>query len=111
MKNHTKIYFNALGYYPEDGCMCECCDKPATDIHHIERRGMGGTTNPESDSIYNLMALCRNCHEEYGDKVKYKRWLKIKHLRMVVQRGARLMNIYQEVNYKDNQIIFKGEIE
>ena len=106
---HTDIYFNALGLYKEDTALCELCGKPATDVHHLERRGMGGTSNPESNSIFNLMALCRYCHDKYGDKVKHKRWLKTKHLRMITQRGARLLGIYEEVNFKPNEIIFTGE--
>ena len=106
---HTDIYFNALGYYKEDMAQCEICGKPATEIHHIERRGLGGTKNPESNCLANIMAICRECHIEYGDKVKYKRMLKIKHLRLITQRFARVLGIYQEVDFKYNQIIFKGE--
>jgi len=109
MKNHTKIYFNALGLYPEDGCNCEICNQRAVDIHHIERRGMGGTTNPEKDSIFNLIAVCRECHDRYGDKVKYKRSMKVKHMRFLMQRGSQLLGIFQEVNFKENGIEFIGE--
>jgi hypothetical protein len=50
------------------------CGKTAVDIHHIEARGMGGTTT--KDVIENLMCLCRECHLKYGDKKQYKEWLK-----------------------------------
>ena len=46
------------------------------DIHHIERRGMGGG---EKDYIENLMAVCRSCHVRYGDKKQYMELLKSKH--------------------------------
>ena len=118
MSDYKDIYYKALGLYKVDTALCEICGKPAVDIHHIERRGMGGTTNPESNSIFNLMALCRDCHIEYGDKVKYKRWLKVKHMRMLMQKGARLLGIYEDVEFKnvkprgrerEEWIIFKGE--
>lgn len=36
----------------------------------------GGKTK---DEIENLMALCRRCHIEYGDKKEHKEFLKEKH--------------------------------
>lgn len=49
---------------------CEVCKGKAVDIHHIDCRGMGGSK--EKDTIENLMALCRNCHNIFGDK---KQWI------------------------------------
>ena len=51
----------------------EVCESRAVDIHHIHRRGIGG--NPNADTIENLMAVCRSCHVEYGDKKEYLEWL------------------------------------
>ena len=109
MQKHTKIYFDAMGYYPTEHRGCEVCGTTAVDIHHIEARGMGGSSNPEKDSIFNLMALCRSCHDKFGDKVKYKRWLKVLHLRKIMQRGSLLLGVFHEVNFNDNEIIFTGE--
>jgi hypothetical protein len=53
------------------------CGKVGNDLHHIEARGMGGTTT--KDVIENLMCLCRECHIKYGDKKQYKEWLKSVH--------------------------------
>jgi 5-methylcytosine-specific restriction endonuclease McrA len=50
------------------------------DIHHIERRGMGGT---KQDKIENLMALCRKCHIEKGDKKQFKKELKTIHNKLI----------------------------
>lgn len=66
MKNHTKVYLEHFGIDEEDPFIpCEVCEARAVDIHHIESRGMGGSK--KKDDITNLMALCRNCHIQYGD--------------------------------------------
>jgi hypothetical protein len=73
MKNHTKIYFDYFGYDKNSFIECEVCGAKAVDIHHIERRGMGGSKS--ADAIENIMALCRKHHEEFGDKKQWKEWL------------------------------------
>ena len=77
MKQHTKIYMKYFGYGVEDFIPCELCNSRAVDIHHISARGMGGTK--EADRIENLMALCRSCHIEYGDKKEHLDKLIITH--------------------------------
>ena len=77
MKKHTKVYLNHFGYDESDWIGCEVCNSTAVDIHHIEARGMGGSGT--KDNIENLMALCRDCHLLFGDKVKFKQMLKILH--------------------------------
>ena len=72
MKKHTKIYFKYFDYIGADFIPCEVCGSQAVDIHHIEARGMGGS---DKDAIENLMAVCRSCHIQYGDKKQYKDWL------------------------------------
>ena len=74
MKKHTKIYLDYFGYGIEDFIPCECCGTKAVDLHHIFRRGMGGSK--EADTIENIMALCREHHIEYGDKKQYIEYLK-----------------------------------
>lgn len=69
MKKHTKVYMDYFGYGPEDFISCEVCGTRAVDIHHISARGMGGSKT--KDDIQNLMALCRECHIEYGDKKQH----------------------------------------
>jgi len=66
-----------MGYDDTDYIPCECCNKPATDIHHIHARGMGGRGS--ADEISNLMALCRKCHEHYGDKTAWRPFLTERH--------------------------------
>lgn len=77
MRKHTKIYLDYFGYDDSDYIQCELCPNPAVDIHHIDARGMGGRKS--ADTIENLMALCRKCHDKYGDKKQYKEFLKQKH--------------------------------
>jgi hypothetical protein len=69
MKQHTKIYFDYFGYDVTDFIPCEICEKKAIDINHIKPRGMGGSK--KADNIENLMAVCRECHIEYGDKKQH----------------------------------------
>jgi len=78
MKAHVKAYLSAAGYTVGDYIPCEMCGmREATDIHHIERRGMGG--RKDADNPSNLMALCRQCHMEYGDKKQHKARLQAIH--------------------------------
>jgi hypothetical protein len=65
MKKHVKIYLKHFNYSVADFVPCEVCESKATDIHHIDARGMGGRAS--ADVISNLMALCRSCHEAHGD--------------------------------------------
>lgn len=77
MKSHTKIYLKHFGYDTSDFIPCEICGAKAVDINHIDARGMGGSKT--KDTIENLMAVCRACHIEKGDKKQYKEELKAVH--------------------------------
>lgn len=77
MQKHTKLYLKHFGYDVTDFIPCEVCGAKAVDIHHIEPRGMGGSK--KADTIDNLMALCRECHIEFGDKKQHKFRLHICH--------------------------------
>ena len=81
MQKHTKTYFSYFGiesYVDGSHDYIECsipeCGKESNDLHHIEARGMGGSKY--RDVIENLIPLCREHHEEYGDVPKHKEWLK-----------------------------------
>lgn len=65
---------DAYGYDESSFIPCEICDNEAQDIHHIERRGMGGSK--EKDFPENLMALCRTDHNSYGDIEQFKELLR-----------------------------------
>lgn len=57
MVAHVKNYLKHFDYGETDILLCECCQRQAVDIHHIQGRGKG------KDVIENIMALCRRCHE------------------------------------------------
>lgn len=80
MTKYLKTYLDYFNLDAGDFIACEICNSPAVDIHHIEARGMGGTKDPKANNIDNLMALCRYCHDYYGDKKQYKSYLKSIHL-------------------------------
>jgi 5-methylcytosine-specific restriction endonuclease McrA len=73
MKKHTKIYLQYFKYGVTEFIPCEVCGLKAVDIHHIDCRGMGGSK--EKDKIENLMALCRQCHIDFGDKKQHTEFL------------------------------------
>lgn len=77
-----------MGYDAEFYIPCECCGAHrANDIHHIDARGMGGSNT--KDTIENLMAVCRKCHIDYGDKKQFKDYLKAKHMQHLKSRGIK----------------------
>lgn len=42
---------------------CRKCSRPATDVHHRQVKGMGGTSDPRREyGAANLVSLCRACH-------------------------------------------------
>ena len=80
MKNHTKVYFDHFDLTGQEFIECEICGKQANDIHHLVARGMGGVSNNRLDIIENLQAICRVCHDRYGDSPNW--------FEMLVQRHA-----------------------
>lgn len=58
MKPHVRIYLRHFGYGETEFIPCEICGSKAVDVHHINGRCKG------CDTIQNLMALCRDCHNK-----------------------------------------------
>lgn len=81
MNKHNTIYNKFFGYQPGDYRPCEVCGAPGTDTHHMDARGMGGDPKGTKDNINNLMALCRKCHTNYGDKKDFMEILSQIHAR------------------------------
>ena len=53
MKKHVATYLQAFGYHECDFMLCDMCGAVMSDVHHIHRRGMGGSKT--ADNIENLM--------------------------------------------------------
>lgn len=84
MPSYKELYIHNLGYDESDFIPCEVCRQRAVDIHHIDCKGMGGSKL--KDFIENLMALCRSCHDKYGDKKQYMLYLLEIHLTYLVTK-------------------------
>jgi len=74
MKKHTKNYLKYYGYGIDDIILCEVCVCRAVDLHHIVYKSQGG-----SDSIDNIIALCRICHDKAHNEILTKEELKAIH--------------------------------
>lgn len=65
MKPHVKAYYDHFDLGEQDIVLCEYCSRKAVDCHHLVFRSQGG-----GNSINNLVALCRECHNRaHSDKV------------------------------------------
>ena len=71
MKQHTKNYLKHYNYGIDDIILCEICGSIAVDLHHIIYKSQGG-----SDSIDNIIALCRKCHDMAHNETFSKEYLK-----------------------------------
>lgn len=89
MRKHIKIYHEALDIPFTHGVYrrSELSDTQGTDIHHIERRGMGGSKS--LDRIENLICLNTTEHIALGDKKQYKQMLFIKHYNFLTENGVK----------------------
>ena len=81
MRNHTKVYMTFFYLDESDDICCEMCNAPATDIHHISRRGLGGSKT--KDYIENLSALCRDCHNIAETDKEFNVYVRIRHLELI----------------------------
>ena len=69
MKSYVKVYLDFFDYTITDKIICEVCkDAIAVDLHHVYSRKKAKS---KLNEISNLVALCRECHIEFGDKVQY----------------------------------------
>jgi len=61
LKKYVKAYVDYHGFTVGDFIPCEECGAEAADIHHVDKKGMGGKKhNP--DNPKKLKALCREHH-------------------------------------------------
>ena len=96
MKKYTRLYLDFFGFQIPEDCVCEIpdCNLPAVDINHINARGMGGNPKGDKDQIENLMAMCRNHHNKFGDSPQHKPMMVEVHLEYMKRNG--LKNKYLE---------------
>lgn len=108
MTNHFKLYLDAFDYDISDTILCELTGMVATDIHHIQRRGMGGDNT--MNRIENLMALSREAHLKYGDVVSKKAYLYRVHKRNLEACGIEFDEawINQQIEKYEN---FESDLE
>jgi len=83
-RSHKRIYFDYFGYSSGDWIACSVCGNTAVDIHAIDCDGMGGTKKEQP--IEGLIAVCRPCHNFYGDKNQFKEYL-YELQRMILNNG------------------------
>lgn len=90
MKKHKKIYAEFFNLSPDEFAPCERCIQlqsnstkrlpisRAVDVHHCDRRGMGGDQTGEKDVIENLGGVCRHHHERLdaypSENDEFKKW-------------------------------------
>lgn len=99
MQIYTKTYFKAFGIAETDFVACECCEGRSTEIHHLLGR-KGELLN----DIRNLMAICRTCHDDYGQiKVFVVYLLKI-HRRRMDLAGVKYNNSFFKENIEKYSI-------
>jgi len=78
---HTRVYMEFFGYDIPEDVVSEVSGEPATDIHHIDARGMGGSKT--KDVIENLVALTRDEHERAERDYEYNEYVKQIHLNKI----------------------------
>ena len=103
MQKHTTIYFQYFSYDESDFVPSELSGKRATEIHHIENKGMG--SSEDKDYIENLMALTREEHLFYGDKVQYMDFLKQKHKEFMNEYSNEFKKITERWRKKSGKIL------
>jgi len=70
MQKYIKNYFEYYQLDEDSNLTCEVCWWQAEDIHHIQfKSSFWKKTKHLQDSIENLIALCRSCH----DKAHFKK--------------------------------------
>jgi len=86
---HIVTYFDYHNLAEDESPLCEVCHVPAVDIHHIIFKSRG-----KDNSIENLIALCRKCH----NRAHYKEqpYLTVKQL-----KESKIV-ISDEVQYLDD---------
>lgn len=94
MKPYTKTYLTFFDYAETDFIPCECCGKRCSDTHHIIARSKEMKL---LNDIINLMGLCRECHQKFGDITKFIIYLFIKHILFIKKHRPDYVIQYQKL--------------
>lgn len=78
---------NFFDYGEQDFIPCEICSSKSTEIHHVHARSK---RKDLLNDINNLMAVCRKCHEKYGDKKQWLEFLQNIHNKFMKNHGKRI---------------------
>ena len=105
MQSYTKEYLTQFGYHETDFVPCECCEKKATEIHHLLGR-KGDLLN----DIKNLMAICRKCHEDYGQVKEFMCYLLKIHIRRLQLANIPFNNDWFEF-YINKYSIYESDLQ
>ncbi len=84
LRKHVKIYIDYFGYGDQDIIIDEWTGGIASDIHHLDNKGMGGSKN--KDYIENLMALSRETHNKAHSNPEFNQRLTEYHLEFMKTR-------------------------
>ncbi len=82
MTKHTKIYLDHFDCAEDQYIKCEIpyCQSAVVDVHHIDSKGMGGTSE-DKDYIENLCGVCRKHHNQAHADIQFNSKLKHWHLK------------------------------
>ena len=73
-----------FGYDTASFIPCEVCGKEAKDLHHLTPRSL---RKDLINKIDNLMALCREHHDQAGSDHQFNESLRLIHRRKCLQNG------------------------
>ena len=76
MQPYVKTYLKYFGLDVSDFIACEYCEAKAAEIHHLTPRSLNRSL---FNKIENLMALCRNHHDQAGASKRFNDELRIVH--------------------------------
>lgn len=84
MKQYTATYLKYFGYSTADFVPCEVCGAKAVDLHHLTPRSL---RKDLINKIDNLMALCREHHDQAGKDREFNDELRLIHRKKLLQNG------------------------
>jgi len=91
MRSYTKKYLDELKLDETSFCGCEVCGCRATEIHHITARSK---YKEGLNKIENIMAICRSCHQNLGDKKSKMIFLLETHWQFLIDNGVKFDENY-----------------